>query len=287
MKTSEGIKDRCCHQRRQFLKLSLITFIDASLHLLNKMYTSYILAFAATALACTNPDSNACASFIKSQAATASNFCATFTQTSYTATTGLPSWASNCNNKPKEISKECSCHWQGAAPTGSSSSIITTSVPVITTATTTAAITTSTGNNGGGGTCGSAPVNQLVGYAAGVTGGGSGAGTTVTSCSALGSAVSAGGVVRVSGILNGCGVIDIGSNVSILGVGSNSGLTNGGFRIKSQSNVILRNLKLSVPTSKGDLVALDKATRVWIDHCDLSSKGIVGGMTTCYCLLAS
>jgi len=236
------------------------------------MYAAYLLAFASVALGCTNPDTNSCASFIKSQTATASAFCASFTQTSYTATTGLPSWASNCDNKPKEISKECSCYWQGAGPTSFTTVTSTTSVPVPT--------TTTGGGGGGGGSCGSAPVNQLVGYGAGVTGGGSGSGTTVTSCSALKSAVAAGGVVRVSGMLSGCGVMDIGSNVSVLGVGSNSGLTNGGgFRIKSQSNVILRNLKLSVPTSKGDLIALDKATRVWIDHCDLSTVGLVGGMS--------
>jgi pectate lyase len=238
------------------------------------MHASYLLAFAAVAMGCTNPDSNSCASFIKSQAATASPFCASFTRTTYTASTGLPSWASNCSNKPKEISKECSCHWAGAAPT----TFTTTQGSGPTATTTNPGPTTSAGNGGGGGgSCGSSGVSQLVGYAAGVTGGGSGSGTTVTSCSALQSAVSAGGVIRINGFLSGCGIIDLESNTSILGVGSGSGLTGGGFRIKDASNVIIRNLRFSVAVSKGDLLALDGATRVWIDHNDFSSRGLTGG----------
>lgn len=238
------------------------------------MRFQHLLAFAAAAYGCTNPNSNSCASFMKSQTATASAFCASFTQVTHTATTGLPSWASVCSNKPKEMSKECSCHWQGASPT---STPITSRPGTVTSTSTFSTSTTTSGGGGGGGSCGSAPVNQLVGYGAGVTGGGSGAGTTVTSCSSLSSAAAAGGVIRINGYLNGCGVIDIASGTSILGVGSGSGMTNGGFRIRDESNVILRNLKLSVPTSGGDLVSLDGATRVWIDHCDLSSKGMVGG----------
>jgi len=43
-----------------------------------------------------------------------------------------------------------------------------------------------------------------------------------------------------------------------------SGLTGGGFRIKDASNVIIRNLNFGVPTSSGDALALDGATKVWI-----------------------
>jgi pectate lyase len=63
-----------------------------------------------------------------------------------------------------------------------------------------------------------------VGYGQGTTGGGSGSGTTVTSCSALSSAVAAGGVIRVNGILSGCGIIDVRGSTTILGVGANSGM---------------------------------------------------------------
>ncbi|CAG9988919.1 unnamed protein product [Clonostachys byssicola] len=67
------------------------------------------------ALGCLNPTSNSCASYIKSNSATASPFCATFTKSSVTATTSLPSWATNCSNKPSMISAECSCHYSGSA----------------------------------------------------------------------------------------------------------------------------------------------------------------------------
>jgi pectate lyase len=68
-----------------------------------------------------------------------------------------------------------------------------------------------------------APVDQLVGYGAGTTGGGSGSGTTVTSCSQLESAIDNGGVIRVNGMLSGCGILRPQSDTSIIGVGSNSG----------------------------------------------------------------
>lgn len=72
-------------------------------------------------------------------------------------------------------------------------------------------------------TCGSAAINGLVGYAAGTTGGGSGSGTTVTSCSALSSAAANGGVIVISGVLDGCGIIDLKSDTTVKGSGSKSG----------------------------------------------------------------
>ncbi|KAK6531852.1 hypothetical protein TWF694_003017 [Orbilia ellipsospora] len=68
-----------------------------------------------SALGCANADTNACASFIKSQAATASPYCASLTKSVVTATTGLPAWATNCSNKPSMISKECSCYYTGGS----------------------------------------------------------------------------------------------------------------------------------------------------------------------------
>lgn len=68
-----------------------------------------------------------------------------------------------------------------------------------------------------------APVDGLVGYGAGVTGGGSGAGTTVTSCAELTSAVEAGGVITIDGTLTDCGLFDIPSDTTVIGVGADSG----------------------------------------------------------------
>jgi len=71
--------------------------------------------------------------------------------------------------------------------------------------------------------CGTA-IDELVGYAAGTTGGGDGEGITATSCSTLESAVKAGGVIKISGTLSGCGIIDLKSDTTVIGVGENSGM---------------------------------------------------------------
>jgi pectate lyase len=125
-----------------------------------------------------------------------------------------------------------------------------------------------------------AKVDELVGFAAGTTGGGSGAGTTVTSCAALTTAAKAGGVIKISGNLSGCGIIKLVSNTSVLGVGSNSGLTDGGFQIRKVSNIIVRNLKLYRAPEGKDLIDIDASTKVWVDHCDLSSVGLTGDKDT-------
>lgn len=68
-----------------------------------------------------------------------------------------------------------------------------------------------------------APVDALVGYGASATGGGSGSGTTVTSCSDFTTAAKAGGVIKISGVLDGCGIVDLVSDTSVIGVGAKSG----------------------------------------------------------------
>jgi pectate lyase len=125
-----------------------------------------------------------------------------------------------------------------------------------------------------------AKVDELVGFAAGTTGGGSGGGTTVTSCSALTTAAKAGGVIKISGNLSGCGIIKLVANTSILGVGSNSGLTDSGFQVRKVSNVIIRNLKLYRAPEGKDLIDIDASTKIWVDHCDLSSVGLTGDKDT-------
>ncbi|CAE6458491.1 unnamed protein product [Rhizoctonia solani] len=87
-----------------------------------------------------------------------------------------------------------------------------------------------------------------IGYATlsgGTTGGGSASAVTVTSLSALKSAVSGNSakVVIVSGTISGNEVIKVGSNTSILGK-SGATLTGVGLRVIDVSNVIIRNLKV-------------------------------------------
>ncbi|KAH7398174.1 pectin lyase fold/virulence factor [Pyrenochaeta sp. MPI-SDFR-AT-0127] len=126
-----------------------------------------------------------------------------------------------------------------------------------------------------------AKVDELVGFAAGTTGGGSGAGTTVASCSELAAAVKVGGVIKIKGTLTGCGIVKVAvSNTSLLGVGSNAGLTDGGFQVRKVSNIIIRNLKFYRAPKGKDLVDIDESTKVWVDHNDFSSIGITGDKDT-------
>lgn len=110
------------------------------------------------------------------------------------------------------------------------------------------------------------------GYGAGTTGGAGGTTTTVTTLAALKTAVTgtAKKTVYVSGSIALSGQVDVGSNTSLIGVGSSSGLTGGGLRVKSSTNVVLRNLKISKAVGT-DAITLQNSTRVWVDHNDLSS----------------
>jgi hypothetical protein len=90
------------------------------------MRSAIVFGLIPAVLGCANPDTNACASFISANKASASPFCASFTQNVVTATTNLPAWATNCSNKPSMLSKECSCYYTGGGgspqPTKTSSS---------------------------------------------------------------------------------------------------------------------------------------------------------------------
>ncbi|PGH15582.1 hypothetical protein AJ79_02364 [Helicocarpus griseus UAMH5409] len=122
-----------------------------------------------------------------------------------------------------------------------------------------------------------APVDELVGFGAGTTGGGSGPGTTVSSCGELESAIEAGGVISVNGMLDGCGILRPQSDTTIIGVGATSGMSNGGLKLRQVSNIIIRNMKFDVAPEGEDAVSLDEATQVWIDHCDFNTVGLEGG----------
>ncbi|MEU5665759.1 pectate lyase family protein [Streptomyces longwoodensis] len=111
-----------------------------------------------------------------------------------------------------------------------------------------------------------------VGFGAGTTGGASASAVTVSTLDAFKTAVSgsAAKVVKVNGLIPLSGQVDVGSNTTVLGVGSSSGFTGGGLRLKKVSNVVLRNLNLSKPVST-DAITVQASTKVWIDHNSLSS----------------
>ncbi|MFD7287605.1 polysaccharide lyase family 1 protein [Streptomyces sp. NPDC059863] len=107
-----------------------------------------------------------------------------------------------------------------------------------------------------------------IGFGAGTTGGGSATPVTVSTLAAFTSAVAGDSakVVRVSGLITLSGQVDIGSNTTVLGVGSESGFTGGGLRLKESTNVIIRNLRISKPVAPADGITVQKSTKVWIDH---------------------
>ncbi|MFF0777021.1 polysaccharide lyase family 1 protein [Streptomyces sp. NPDC003720] len=111
-----------------------------------------------------------------------------------------------------------------------------------------------------------------IGFGAGTTGGGGATAVTVSTPDAFKAAVAGGSakVVKVNGLISLSGQIDIGSNTTVLGVGSSSGFTGGGLRLKKVTNVVVRNLNLSKAV-KTDAITVQASTKVWIDHNTLSS----------------
>ncbi|WP_405856495.1 polysaccharide lyase family 1 protein [Streptomyces sp. NBC_01515] len=112
-----------------------------------------------------------------------------------------------------------------------------------------------------------------VGFGAGTTGGGSASAVTVSTPDAFKSAVtgSSSKVVKVNGLISLSGQVDIGSNTTVLGVGSASGFTGGGLRLKKVTNVVVRNLNISKPVAPADGITVQASTKVWIDHNAFSS----------------
>ncbi|MGW0843899.1 pectate lyase family protein [Streptomyces sp. NPDC002787] len=112
-----------------------------------------------------------------------------------------------------------------------------------------------------------------IGYGAGTTGGGGAAPVTVSTLAAFRSAVTgnAAKVVRVNGLISLSGQVDIGSNTTVLGVGSSSGFTGGGLRIKEETNVVVRNLNISKPVAPADGITVQESTKVWLDHNSFSA----------------
>ncbi|PBC66068.1 pectate lyase (plasmid) [Streptomyces sp. Tue6028] len=112
-----------------------------------------------------------------------------------------------------------------------------------------------------------------VGFGAGTTGGGSASAVTVTTLSAFKTAVTGNTakVVKVSGLIPLSGQVDIGSNTTVLGVGSASGFTGGGLRLKKVTNVVVRNLAIGKPVAPADAITVQASTKVWIDHNAFSS----------------
>lgn len=109
------------------------------------------------------------------------------------------------------------------------------------------------------------------GFGAGATGGGPA--VTVSSPDAFESAVAgdAARAVRVSGLVELNGQVDVGSHTTVLGTGPSSGFTGGGLRPKEVSDVVVRNLGISKPREPSGGITVQGATRVWIDRNSFSA----------------
>ncbi|WP_203779046.1 pectate lyase family protein [Paractinoplanes rishiriensis] len=110
----------------------------------------------------------------------------------------------------------------------------------------------------------------LVGWAAqngGTTGGNGGSTVTVTTASALDSALQASGarIIKVSGTITVSGMRKVTSNKTIQGVGSGSGIRGGGLSMSNVSNIIIQNLTFS-GSSDDAINVQDNSHHIWIDH---------------------
>lgn len=71
--------------------------------------------------------------------------------------------------------------------------------------------------------------------------------------------------------LTGDAVVKVGSNTSVFGADSTITLTGIGLRVLSVENVIIRNLRIEKVLAPGDNIGIQSASKVWVDHVDLSS----------------
>jgi len=127
---------------------------------------------------------------------------------------------------------------------------------------------------------GSSDASQLIlGYATvngSTTGGQGGSTVTVSSLSALKSALEGDNnpkIVYISGAIKGAGVdpIYVKSNKSIIGL-SGASVEGASFQLLGSgvSNVIIQNLKMSNYITYGGVTISEGAHHVWIDHCEFS-----------------
>lgn len=113
--------------------------------------------------------------------------------------------------------------------------------------------------------------NALMGYAgvdalgvATTTGGGGATPVTVTSFAELETAVSGdtAKVVQVSGTLTGASMVDVGSNTTVIGLGTNAVLDGFGLKVDGKQNVIIANMTFNNSYDDGITIE-DGAHHVW------------------------
>lgn len=141
----------------------------------------------------------------------------------------VPEWAAGCSMN--SLIKECKCQYTAGGDAEAPAPAATTLATRVASAAPKAtaeepaeepAESAPADTGAVAGSCSAAQIDALVGYGYGTTGG-SGAPIVVRSCSELKSALDKGGVIHIDGMLDGCDLMKVPSDTTILGVGSNSG----------------------------------------------------------------
>jgi pectate lyase len=175
------------------------------------------------------------------------------------------SWNNSSNPVPGSFSLNGTACTGSTGPNPTSTSRPpTTTQPSTTPPTTTRPPTTNPPTNSTG----------LVGWATqngGTTGGGNAAVTTVTSASALTTALAStsASVIRISGNISCSGMLRVRSNKTILG-NSGATVTGCGFNINGDRNVIIRNINFT-GWDDDAINVQESATNIWIDHNSFSN----------------
>lgn len=121
------------------------------------------------------------------------------------------------------------------------------------------------------------PINgdTPIGYASvngSTTGGKGGQTVTVSTFAALQSAVTSKSpmIIQVSGKITGTGLLRVESNKTILGL-KGSELVGASLFIYGKSNIIIRNMKISMVRTYSNIIIKAGSHHVWVDHCELWS----------------
>jgi pectate lyase len=77
-------------------------------------------------------------------------------------------------------------------------------------------------------------------------------------------------IVYLDGTFNLTSRLNVGSNKSIIGKGKGAEITGSGITVKSQTNVIIRNLGIRFILDN-DGITIQNSTRVWVDHNEFES----------------
>ncbi|MBN2035736.1 MAG: T9SS type A sorting domain-containing protein [Chitinispirillaceae bacterium] len=125
------------------------------------------------------------------------------------------------------------------------------------------------------------PDFSCVGFGAATTGGTGGTEVTVTSLSQLVSEAGSDGkkIIKIGQTIEGSGtIIEVSNDKTILGIGDRGFLKGIGFHLKNVSNVIFRNLKMTMigggadDIIGGETTSSSTGANYWIDHCEFYNE---------------